>query len=67
MNEKEAAIVSASKAALNKQIRDLHEELVARTQLVVALVEHTRPEGHDGPWWPLESVDPPNWFWADYA
>ncbi len=50
-----------------KEIRELREELVARGQIIRALVEHTRPEGHHDAWWPLESVDPPKWFWIDYA
>ncbi len=59
--------MSASKAAMAKEIRELREELVARGQIIRALVEYTRPEGHHDAWWPLESVDPPKWFWIDYA
>lgn len=50
-----------------KEIRELREELVARGQVITALVEHTRPEGHDGPWWPLPDRPAPKWFWIDYA
>ncbi len=59
--------MSASKAAMNKEIRELREELARHRQVTVALVEHFRPEDHDGPWWPLGEDKVPSWWWAEYA
>ncbi len=59
--------MSASKAAMAKELRELREELAVHRRVIAALVETTRPDGHDGPWWPLSREEAPSWFWADYA
>lgn len=59
--------MSASKAAMAKEIRELREELAATRQLMSALVEHFRPEDQDGPWWPLDHEKAPEWWWLPWA
>ncbi len=59
--------MSDSKAAMAKEIRELREELATHRQVMLALVELTRPADHDGPWWPLPHAQAPAWFWAAYA
>ncbi len=50
-----------------KEIRELREEIAAQHRTILALVELTRPEGHDGPWWPLPHDQAPPYLWTSYA